>query len=129
MRKVRISHVPVYACQDCSAYELVPSIKPDLVCYIHSLGEVDSRMNVSFADTYEPAAVLREVLSLSLDSVQEIQKQCNIAFDDRINMLLDLYRVAKIKGDSVWIAEIQTRLRKLTAFMKIQKEYLEYCMN
>lgn len=126
-RKVCISHVPVYACQDCSTYELLPLLKPDLVCYIGSLGDVKSRMQVSFADIYEPASVLRDVLSSSSGSFLEFEHRCKIAFDDRINMLLDLYHVAKLECDPVWMAEITTRLKKMTAFVQLQKEYLDFC--
>lgn len=128
-RKVCICHVPVFACQECSTYELIPLLKPDLVSYISSLGEVKRRIKVSFADIYEPASVLREVLSLSSDSLLEFQQRSKIAFDNRINMLLDLYQVAKIECDSAWMAEIKTRLEKMTAFEKLQQEYLDFCMN
>lgn len=126
-RKVWISHVPVYACQDCSIYELLPLLKADLVCYISSLGDVKRRMQVSFADIYEPASVLRDVLSSSSDSLLEFQHRCKVAFDDRINQLLDLYRVAQLECDTEWMAEITTRLKKMTAFVQLQNEYLDFC--
>lgn len=126
-RRVFIYHVPVYACQDCSTYELIPILKQDIICYLSSLGDVKSQLKVSFADIYEPASVLRDALSSSSDSPLEFQLRCKTAFDDRINMLLDLYQVAKLETDSIWMAEITTRLEKMTAFAKLQKEYLDFC--
>lgn len=126
-RKACICHVPVYACQNCSTYELMPLVKPDLLDYINSLGDVKSQTWVSFADIYEPVSVLREVLSSSSDSLQEFQQLYKAAFEDRVNMLLDLYRFAKMKDDSVWMDEIMTRLEKVNAFLQLKMENSDFC--
>lgn len=126
-RKACICDVPVYACQDCSTYELMPLIKRDLVSYIGSLGEVRRRVRVSFADINEPASVLRDVLSSYSDSLQEFQQRYKAAFDDRIDMLLDLYRFAKVKDDSVWMMEISERLEKVIAFLHLKVDNSDFC--
>ncbi|WP_244562769.1 hypothetical protein [Paenibacillus uliginis] len=105
----------------------MPLVKPDLLDYINSLGDVKSQTWVSFADIYEPVSVLREVLSSSSDSLQEFQQRYKAAFEDRVNMLLDLYRFAKMKDDSVWMDEIMTRLEKVNAFLQLKMENSDFC--
>lgn len=128
-RKTNIYHVPVYACQNCSTYELMPLVKPDLLCYLNSLGDVKSQTEISFADIYEPVAVLREVLSSSSDSdsIEEFQQRYKEAFENRVNMLLDLYRFAKMNDDTAWMGEIKTRLEKVNAFLKLKTENSDFC--
>ena len=126
-RKACICHVPVYTCRVCSTYELMPLVKPDLIAFIKSLGEVNTGIEVSFADINEPASVLREVLSTPDGSLEEFQQRCEAAFEDRINMLLDLYRFAKSQNDPAWVADIENRLEKVIAFSKLKKEIWDIC--
>lgn len=126
-RRACICHVPVYACRSCSAYELLSVVKADLVEYVQSLGEVKNRIKVSFADICEPASVLRDALITSLDSIQDYRQRCKDAYEERINMLLDLYQFAKTQNDIQWISEIGKRLEKMNAFSKLTDEIFNTC--
>ena len=118
-KKAFISDVPVYACQECSNYELVPEVKEDLVDYLNSIGEVKERVSVSFADLYEPAYILKMLYSSSYSSLPEFQSKTQSAFDERIDMLLDLYRLAKSQSDTAWMKEINDRLEKVISFLQL----------
>ncbi|NMO94688.1 hypothetical protein [Paenibacillus lemnae] len=122
-RKASISHVPVFACQNCSAFELMPLIKQDVVTYITSLERKGTPLEVSLADICEPASLLRKVLRKAEASSSPLTELCKEAFDERINMLLDLYRFAKNNRDYTWMEEIQQRLEKLTLFLKRIQEH------
>lgn len=128
-RRACICHVPVYACRSCSAYELLSVVKADLVEYVQSLGEVKKRIQVSFADICEPASVLRDALSTSLGSgsMQDYRQRCKEAYEERINMLLDLYQFAKRQSDAQWMSEIKKRLEKMNAFSQLTNEIFNPC--
>ncbi|ANA83468.1 hypothetical protein C7121_26850 [Paenibacillus glucanolyticus] len=122
-RKTRICHVPVYACQACKKYELLPLIKPDLLRYLASISNESRRISVSFADVNESAYVLREVFRTYVDdSMVELQSRCMEAFDDRINMLLDLFRYAQNMGDDDWMRQMEGRLEQLSAIKSLIPE-------
>lgn len=122
-RKTRICHVPVYACQACKKYELLPLIKPDLLRYLASISNETGRIRVSFADVNESAYVLREVFRTYVDdSLVELQSRCMEAFDERINMLLDLFCYAQNMGDDDWMRQIEGRLEQLSAIKSLIPE-------
>lgn len=122
-RKTRIYHVPVYACQACKKYELLPLIKPDLLRYLASISNETGRIHVSFADVNESAYVLREVFrTYDDDSSVEWQTRCMEVFDERINMLLDLFRYAQTIGDGDWMRQIEGRLEQLSSIKSLVPE-------
>ena len=53
------------------------------------------RIHVSFADVNESAYVLREVFR-TYDDDSSVEWQTAGSFDERINMLLDLFRYAEL---------------------------------
>ncbi|RAR45461.1 hypothetical protein DP091_03975 [Paenibacillus sp. MDMC362] len=122
-RRTRIYHVPVYACQACKKYELLPLIKPDLLRYLASISNGTERIHVSFADVNESAYVLREVFrTYDDDSSVEWQTRCMEVFDERINMLLDLFRYAQNLGDGDWMRQIEGRLEQLSTIKSLVPE-------
>ncbi|OIA98837.1 hypothetical protein AK95_16835 [Paenibacillus sp. LC231] len=122
-RRTRIYHVPVYACQACKKYELLPLIKPDLLRYLASMSNETGRIHVSFADVNESAYVLREVFrTYDDDSSVEWQTRCMEVFDERINMLLDLFRYAQSLGDGDWMRQIEGRLEQLSTIKSLVPE-------
>ncbi len=122
-RRTRIYHVPVYACQACKKYELLPLIKPDLLRYLASISNGTERIHVSFADVNESAYVLREVFrTYDDDSSVEWQTRCMEVFDERINMLLDLFRYAQNLCDGDWMREIEGRLEQLSTIKSLVPE-------
>lgn len=122
-RRTRIYHVPVYACQACKKYELLPFIKPDLLRYLASFSNQTGRIHVSFADVNESAHVLREVFrTYDDDSSVEWQTRCMEVFDERINMLLDLFRYAQSLGDGDWMRQIEGRLEQLSTIKSLVPE-------
>ncbi|WP_244892250.1 MULTISPECIES: hypothetical protein [Paenibacillus] len=44
------------------------------------------------------------------------------AFDDRINMLLDLFRYAQNMGDDDWMRQMEGRLEQLSAIKSLIPE-------
>ncbi|SEM38381.1 hypothetical protein SAMN04488688_11289 [Paenibacillus sp. cl141a] len=122
-RKNRICDVPVYACQACKKYELLPLIKPDLLRYLASINNETERIRVSFADVNEAAYVLREVFrTYDDDSSAEWQARCMEVFDERINMLLDLFRYAQSLADGDWMRQMEGRLEQLSAIKSLIPE-------
>ncbi|WP_036716870.1 hypothetical protein [Paenibacillus sp. JCM 10914] len=123
-RRTRICHVPVYACQNCKRHELLPLIKADLVRYLTSLSDQESsKIRVSFADVNEPAHVLREVFRTYADeSADDFQVRCKEAFDERINMLLDLFRYAQTMKDADWMKQIEGRLEQVSTLKTVLPE-------
>lgn len=122
-RKTRICHVPVYACQACKKYELLPLIKSELLRYLSSSGQESRRTRVSFADINESAYVLREAFrTYGGDSVAELQARCMKVFDERVNMLLDLFSYAQNLGDDDWMRQIEGRLEQLSSIKSLIPE-------
>ncbi|WP_234032802.1 hypothetical protein [Paenibacillus faecalis] len=126
-RRTFISHVPVYACQHCPTYELMPLVKPDLLDYLNSLDGDKHQTRISFADIYEPVSILQDVLASYSGSIEEFQRCYKEAFEDRVNMLLDLYRFAKASNDTAWMDEIKARLEKVNAFLQLKMESSDFC--
>ncbi|MFB6474306.1 hypothetical protein ACFCW7_15815 [Paenibacillus glucanolyticus] len=52
----------------------------------------------------------------------ELQSRCMEAFDDRINMLLDLFRYAQNMGDDDWMRQMEGRLEQLSAIKSLIPE-------
>ncbi|WP_215175597.1 hypothetical protein [Paenibacillus albidus] len=112
---VKISDVPVYTCQACSRYEPLPNIKRDLGGFIAELAEVRGRKKFSFAEKNEWANVLKETFaSLTVSSMAELEMKVQTATQSRIDLLLDLYRLAGDVKDPGWMRETEQRLEQLT---------------
>lgn len=124
--KFQIDRVPIFECEECEYYELLPAIKCDLTNLLTQLKQESRGGRVFFTDVNEFADVLyssyltwkRTGDNLSFEAL--LEQGC----EERINMLLDLYGCAKKASDSKWMDEITSRLASLSKFAK-ERQYLE----
>ncbi|KWX80765.1 hypothetical protein AMQ84_02445 [Paenibacillus riograndensis] len=114
--KIKIKHVPVYTCGECGRYEPLSCIKGDLGKLIHELGETPSKRHISFADRNEWASVLNETFAKGLfaGGMSELEELIRSAIQWRIDLLLDVYRLAVDLNDHKWMDETGIRLSQLT---------------
>ncbi|MBW4083633.1 hypothetical protein [Paenibacillus sp. S150] len=114
--KIKITHVPVYTCGECGRYEPLPFIKHDLGKLIKELGETPSKRHLSFADRNEWASVLKETFANGLfaGGMSEVEETIRAAIQGRIDLLLDVYRLAVDLTDRKWMEETGSRLSQLT---------------
>ncbi|CAM4498682.1 hypothetical protein [Paenibacillus typhae] len=113
--KIKITHVPVYTCGVCARYEPLPSIKRELGRLIGELENVIPGRRLSFAERNEWASVLKEVLSAGEfpGGFSELEESIREAAEARIDVLLDVYRLAVELADVKWMEETGTRLAQL----------------
>ncbi|WP_342565828.1 hypothetical protein NST84_12185 [Paenibacillus sp. FSL R7-0345] len=113
--KIKITHVPVYTCGECTRYEPLPSIKKELGKLIGELGKAIPGRKLSFAERNEWASVLKEVLSAGEfpGGFNELEESIRKAAEARIDVLLDVYRLAVELSDLKWMEETGIRLAQL----------------
>ncbi|MBW7474214.1 YgiT-type zinc finger protein [Paenibacillus oenotherae] len=109
--KVEIDNVPVYSCSSCNKSEVFPEAKLDLTGLIGKLGAKPVKQTYLFNEWNEWANLLVEAY--------HDRKRYDLAVvrrltEDRINMLLDLYSVAKSLNDEAWLSDIHKRLGQLS---------------
>ena len=108
--KVEIDNVPVYTCPSCSRSEVFPEVKPDLTGLIGKLGERPAKQIYLFNEWNEWADLLVEAYhDCKLSDHEAIRRRTG----ERIDMLLDLYNIAKSAHDADWMADIHKRLEQL----------------
>lgn len=113
--KVKITHVPVYTCKECSCYNPLPYIKQDLAKLVAKLNGSVPRSNVSFADRNELANVLKEAISGVIEGgLPELEHKIRTAVQIRTDLLLDIYQLAKDAGDPYWMEETGVRLSQIS---------------
>ncbi|MEK5029072.1 hypothetical protein [Paenibacillus sp. FSL M7-1046] len=114
--KIKITHVPVYTCGVCARYEPLPFIKRDLGELIGEMGEHPAKLHLSLADINEWANVLKETFSSGFfhGGISELEESIRSAIQSRIDLLLDVYRVAGDLADLKWMEETAQRLSQLT---------------
>ncbi|KTD87934.1 hypothetical protein [Paenibacillus etheri] len=113
--KVKITHVPVYTCPVCTSYEPLSFIKADLGKLVKELNADEPRQDFSFTERNELASVLKESLSeLIVGGFQELELAIRAIIQARVDMLLDLYRLAEELTDQNWMEETSRRLSQLT---------------
>ncbi|MBT2287770.1 hypothetical protein J7E73_01250 [Paenibacillus albidus] len=79
------------------------------------MAEVRGRKKFSFAEKNEWANVLKETFaSLTVSSMAELEMKVQTATQSRIDLLLDLYRLAGDVKDPGWMRETEQRLEQLT---------------
>ncbi|WP_171716460.1 hypothetical protein [Paenibacillus phytohabitans] len=116
--KIKITHVPVYTCRQCARYEPLPVIKRDLGKLIGELAaNPPVRKQLSFAERNEWASVLKETFASGLfaGGLPELEESIRSAIQGRIDLLLDIYRLAVDMSDRSWMGETGLRLSQLTA--------------
>ncbi|MEC0243575.1 hypothetical protein P4H66_27525 [Paenibacillus dokdonensis] len=116
-RSVMIRHVPVLVCDHCLTYELIPSMRPDLKKCVDLLGPDPSKTSFSLTDYHELANLVYEVLAEGEYSEDNVKRRLDYEIQERINLLLDLYRMAESMQDEVWFEEIRLRLSQLSVIL------------
>lgn len=118
--RLEISRVPIYECEDCNYYFVMPQVKADLKSYLlnHDDQQSGKFSVVKFTDINELADVIYSIYrtwnpseSRSFDVV--LEQKCQ----ERINLLLDLYGYAKSLNDVDWMYNISKRLSQLSKFV------------
>lgn len=113
--KMKITHVPVYTCSDCIRYEPLPYIKEDLGKLVKELDGDALRKELSFTDRNELASVLSEALSETIvGGLQELEVRILEGIQARVDILLDIYRLAEELIDYQWMEDTNRRLSQLT---------------
>ena len=113
--EVQILHVPMRACEVCSSYLLLGSVKPILTDYLKNCESTPSKKPISFTQISESSEVIYEVFSQEeSDSCEELEIAVKEAINERVNLLLDLFGYAEGVGDMSWVDHIRQRLRQLS---------------
>ncbi|MDT3425679.1 hypothetical protein J2Z22_001198 [Paenibacillus forsythiae] len=111
--KVKISRVPVFMCRTCFQYEPHPAVKRDLSLMIQNLGSNPEITSLSFIERNEWASVLNDTFNGFQGEDHDLEQAVQQAMSARIDLLLDLFRIASEAADPVWMGEIESRLLKL----------------
>lgn len=116
--RVKIEKVPVFMCQSCFSYEPHPAVKVDLAALLAELGEFPGRRRISFAERNEWAYVLNSTFQGYTGEERDLEPAVRQAVSERIDLLLDLLRVASELSDKKWMEEIENRLLGLVPHYK-----------
>lgn len=116
---MKVKRVPVYECEAGCSYELHPAIKDEMKALLKLLSESQFQQSIDFTEINEFAAVLWELnetwdeeSGLHFDPVFE--QKC----EEQINLLLDLYGVAKGMQDEEWMENLTKRLSQLSKYVR-----------
>lgn len=114
-----IDRVPIYECEDCDFYEVLPEVKSNLTDLLTELKKEPPSGRIYFTERNELAdlifSIYRQWDGTDNESFEGLlEQQC----EERINMLLDLYGGAKNLGDLDWMNEISKRLSQLSKYVK-----------
>ncbi|OAB30242.1 hypothetical protein PMSD_20895 [Paenibacillus macquariensis subsp. defensor] len=117
--KVQILHVPMRACEACSAYHLFPPVKSVLTDYVRDLGNESSKKKRSFTEVNEISQIIYDVFSQETceSSSADMENAMKAAIKDRINLLLDLFQHAESIQDSIWLEDLRQRLSQLSSLL------------
>ncbi|BFH61548.1 hypothetical protein [Paenibacillus azoreducens] len=113
-RNVMIRHVPVLVCDHCLTYELIPSMKSDLKKYVDAFSKQPGKISLSLTDYHELADLIYEVLAEGEYSEGILMSKLEYEIGERINLLLDLYKMAEKMQDEDWVRDIRERLSQLS---------------
>jgi len=117
--KVQILHVPMRACEACSAYHLFPPVKSVLTNYVRDIGKESSKSKRSFTEVNEISQIIYDVfIQETCDSSSvDMENAMKVAINDRINLLLDLFQHAESMQDRIWIEDLRQRLSQLSSLL------------
>lgn len=116
-RSVTIRHVPVLVCDQCMTYELIPSMRSDLKRCIDLLGSDPGKTSFSMTDHHELAGVIYDVLADEDCPDDRLHAKFEDEIEGRINLLLDMYRLAESMRDDEWVSDIRQRLSQLSVIL------------
>jgi len=112
---MKITHVPVYTCLECASYEPLSFIKADLRKLVKELKVKKPREDHSFTQNNELASILKDSLSIGvMGGFPELELHIRKEIQIRVDMLLDLYRLAEELSDEHWMEETSQRLSQLS---------------
>ncbi|NGM83350.1 hypothetical protein G5B47_13080 [Paenibacillus sp. 7124] len=111
--KVKITNVPVFMCQSCFQYKPHPAVKNDLSRLIQELGGNPKRSRFSFTEHNEWASVVNDTFNDNGGRVEVLEQAVQQALSERIDLLLDLFRIASEAADKKWMEELEDRLLRL----------------
>ncbi|MNJ56813.1 hypothetical protein D3C77_523770 [compost metagenome] len=117
---IKVKRVPVYKCEAGCTYELHPVIKNEMKALLKSLSGSKFQQSIDFTEINEFADVLwglneswDEESGLHFDTV--LEQKC----EEQINLLLDLYGVAKGMQDEEWMEILTKRLSQLSKYVRV----------
>lgn len=118
--KYQIDRVPIFECDDCEKYEVLPMIKNNLKNLMAELKERGQEGRVHFSEVNDFGYVLYESYKTweHNGDIQSFEVLFEQGCEARINHLLDLYSYAKKANDQNWMNEISDRLASLSEFAK-----------
>ncbi|AZK49026.1 hypothetical protein [Paenibacillus lentus] len=119
-RVIEIDRVPIFECQLCSHYEVLPAVKSDLLALLDELKESNEQGLVLFNEVNELADVMFSI-SRTWNQMESTSTSFEVLFEqkckERINLLLDVYGCAKEMNDRQWMDEISKRLLQISDFV------------
>ncbi|CAM2822743.1 hypothetical protein PASE110613_02535 [Paenibacillus sediminis] len=117
--RIKIERVPVFACESCSHFEVLPLIKENLLSLIAELNIVSGIHKVLFTEICDIADIIDDVFRHQTDDIgSPIEQLLNDKIEERINLLLDLYRYAQELGDTDWMEDVSNRLGQITEHLQ-----------
>ncbi|MFD2670239.1 hypothetical protein [Marinicrinis sediminis] len=108
-RQMEIENVPVYTCDECEVYQVLPSVKEHVKALLTQQEETASKHAVDLASENEIA----QLLSMAADEQYE-HYELNEMVEERINQLLDMLIMAKALHNEEWVKDVEDRLSQLT---------------
>lgn len=115
---IEIDRVPIFECEQCSHYEVLPAVKSDLLALLGELKESEEQGLVLFNEVNELADVMFHIFrtwnqteSPSFEVL--LEQKCK----ERINLLLDVYGCAKEMNDRDWMEDISKRLSQISDYV------------
>ncbi|MFD3258588.1 hypothetical protein ACE3MQ_08280 [Paenibacillus lentus] len=115
---IEIDRVPIFECEKCSHYEVLPAVKPDLLALLGELKASGEQGLVLFNEVNELADVMFSIFrswnqteSPSFEVL--LEQKCK----ERINLLLDVFGCAKEMNDGEWMDDISKRLSQMSDFV------------
>lgn len=117
-KTITITQVPVLTCRECGMYEPMPLIKSDLSEWLQSLegkGGEEGAQCLSFAERNEWAFLIAGLKGKSFADPEQLELALRDHMEERIDMLLDLYRFARDSRDEEWAADVFRRLSQLSS--------------
>lgn len=115
---IEIDRVPILECEQCSHYEVLPAVKPDLLKLLAELRTSQEQGLILFNEVNELADVIFEIYRLwdqtQLPSFEAVfEQKCK----ERINLLLDVFGCAKEMNDEQWMEDISKRLAQISNYV------------
>lgn len=114
---IQVERVPIMECDDCERYEVLPSVKADLLDMLFQLEEKGESGLILFPDMNELANVLYGLFSNPKLEGELSEALLIKSCEERINLLLDLYSCAQKLDDKTWMQQIAVRLSTLSNYV------------